>query len=949
MTNFSSTASQLLAQLNSSDTGWDPAPISSLSNTFTMDSGLLPSGGEGWDIGDGVWLNTSGITNFSNAADPDYPHISALLADGINESLAFQEWTPVGGGGGVTAFESVWFNRHPDFVGFQIDFIRLNEHDLSLTPWQGGTQIYENHTWEIWGHRLFVAFYPPTDPEGAYLVDRNETIVNVSLAEPGTAILNWDGSNRSMFGNGTIWSLAVGGLLNGVHEFVVYAQNATGGVFSTGLRHLTVGRGIWARIPFGFGLLPSMVYDAARRLHTCFGGDSLTYAVLDSGSWNRTNVAAVSGYLFCSIALDASGHPEIAYSSGAGLYLATYNGTAWSSVQASPTPNTVPSLAIDPLTNRPRIAYGDLPSVGLVLDSYDNGSWTTQVVASGYTGFNPSLAIDSQGQPHIAYNDPNSRDLRYATRNGTGWSSVTIDSRLLGATQGVLSLRLGANDQPHVGYLTPAGLKYATLNGTIWTNETVDVKTFQFVSLSLDPQGRPRMAYLRWGGDVRYAAWNGTWSVQVVSHGAGSNGYVDVGMAVSPGGEPAILYQGNVSFGHLVFATNHDMAPPSTTASLAGSAGVAGWYRSSVRVTLVATDDLLVLNSSYRIDGGPWLEYFGPFIVFGDGNHTIQFFSIDTGGFVELVQTSGFGIDTNAPTIQTQASGTMGSGGWYVSGVRVKLTANDIGSGIASIRYRVDAGPWQNYTAAFPIATDGTHVVSYTATDFAGNPATMGTLNLEIDTMFPTSSLSIDGTPAATGWYASRPTVHLAAMDATSGVASLIYAIDGGGWQTYVVPFIVVDGAHTVEYRATDRAGNAEATHSIVIKVDTGAPTLSNLTPSGQLTSSLVTVSWSGHDDVSGVVSYAFRVDRGAYQDVGLNTSVMLLLPDGAHDIQIVAFDAAGNSANETTAITIDTNVFSPSGPYRGIPSYVLAGFAVGGATLFIRRILRRRKPGTEL
>src|SRR3989475_12719941 len=111
-------------------------------------------------------------------------------------------------------------------------------------------------------------------------------------------------------------------------------------------------------------------------------------------------------------------------------------------------------------------------------------------------------------------------------------------------------------------------------------------------------------------------------------------------MAVSPGGEPAILYQGNVSFGHLVFATNHDMAPPSTTASLAGSAGVAGWYRSSVRVSLVATDDLLVLNSSYRIDGGPWLEDFGPFIVFGAGHQTIQFFSIDPGGCAGLVQTS---------------------------------------------------------------------------------------------------------------------------------------------------------------------------------------------------------------------------------------------------------------------------------------------------------------------
>ena len=946
-TNFSSLTPQLLAQLNGSDTGFDPAPISSLSNTFTMDSGILPNGGEGWDLGDGVWLNVSGITNFSSAVDPDYPHIAALLADGMNESLAFQERTPVGRGGGVAAFESLWFNRHPDFVGYQIDFIRLNEYDLSLTPSQGGTQIYENHSWEIWGHRLFVAFYPPTDPDGAYLVDRNDTLVNVSLAEPGTATLNWDGANWSMIGNGTAWSLAVSALPNGVHTYEVYAQNATGGVFSTEFRRLTVGRGIWARIPFGYGLLPSMMYDAAGRLHACFGGDSLTYAVLDSGTWNRTNVSAVSGYLYCSLALDASGHPEIAYSSGTGLFLAAYNGIAWSSIEASPTPNTVPSLAIDPITNHPWIAYGDLPSVGLVLESYDNGTWTTQVVASGYTGFNPSLTIDSQGQPHIAYNDPNSGELRYATRNGTGWSSVILDTKLPGATQGVLSMRLAANDQPHIGYLTSTGLKHATVNGTIWTNETVDVKTFHFVSLSVDLQGRPHIAYARSGGDLRYAEWNGTWSIQVVSHGAGSNGYVDVGTAISPDGEPALLYQGNVSFGNLVFATNRDMAPPSTMASLAGSGGVDRWYRSSVRVTLIATDDLLVLNSSYRIDGGPWLEYFGPFIVSGDGNHMIQFFSIDTAGFVEPVQSTEFGIDTNAPTIQAQASGILGSSGWYISDVRVTLTANDTGSGIASVRYRLDGGLWQNYTAPFLIRTDGAHAFTYTATDFAGNQATMGTLNFEIDTRAPASSLSIDETPRTTGWYVARPTVHLTATDATSGVASLLYAIDGGRWQTYFTPFVLGDGPHTVEYRATDRAGNVEATRSIVIKVDTVAPTLTNLTPSGPLTSGSVTVSWSGHDNVSGVTGYTVRVDGGANHDIGLNTSVTLSLPDGPHQIQIEAFDAAGNSANQTTGITIDTNVFSPSGPYKGIPTYILTGLTVGGATLFLLRTWRRRKPPT--
>src|SRR5207249_10670491 len=118
---------------------------------------------------------------------------------------------------------------------------------------------------------------------------------------------------------------------------------------------------------------------------------------------------------------------------------------------------------------------------------------------------------------------------------------------------GVLSMRLAANDQPHIGYLTSTGLKHATVNGTIWTNETVDVKTFHFVSLSVDLQGRPHIAYARSGGDLRYPEWNGTWSIQVFSHRAGSNGFCDAGLAMSPDRERARWYQGNGSLGNLLF------------------------------------------------------------------------------------------------------------------------------------------------------------------------------------------------------------------------------------------------------------------------------------------------------------------------------------------------------------------------------------------------------------
>jgi len=79
---------------------------------------------------------------------------------------------------------------------------------------------------------------------------------------------------------------------------------------------------------------------------------------------------------------------------------------------------------------------------------------------------------------------------------------------------------------------------------------------------------------------------------------------------------------------------------------------------------------------------------------------------------------------------------------------------------------------------------------------------------------------------AVNGWNNSPPTVTLSADDGTgSGVDKTEYSLDGGAFTTYTAAFQVSgDGIHTLEYRSTDRAGNAEATASLAIRVDTGAP-----------------------------------------------------------------------------------------------------------------------------
>ncbi|MFQ6013253.1 MAG: extracellular solute-binding protein, partial [Thermoplasmata archaeon] len=133
-------------------------------------------------------------------------------------------------------------------------------------------------------------------------------------------------------------------------------------------------------------------------------------------------------------------------------------------------------------------------------------------------------------------------------------------------------------------------------------------------------------------------------------------------------------------------------APPATTAAPSGTTGQAGWFISSVVVTLTAVDDLnRVASTSYRIDGESWQEYVSPFTV-DDGVHTVEYFSTDNAGNAEDVKSIDISIDATVPETFRSVEGTLGENGWYTSALTVTLAASDATSGVATIVYRIDGG-----------------------------------------------------------------------------------------------------------------------------------------------------------------------------------------------------------------------------------------------------------------
>jgi hypothetical protein len=172
----------------------------------------------------------------------------------------------------------------------------------------------------------------------------------------------------------------------------------------------------------------------------------------------------------------------------------------------------------------------------------------------------------------------------------------------------------------------------------------------------------------------------------------------------------------------------------------------------------------------------------------------------------------------------------------------------------------------------------------------------------------PTTAASL--APAAVnGWY-RNPTVTLTASDAGSGVDRSDYRLDGGAWTTYAAPFPVTgDGEHTLDYRSTDVAGNAETAQSLTFAVDATAPTITIATPAeggSYLLGSNVSAAYRCADATSALDSCTGPVPDGQ----PLDTSTV-----GAHTFTVAARDRAGNERTQTVAYTVIfafTGFFAP-------------------------------------
>jgi len=233
----------------------------------------------------------------------------------------------------------------------------------------------------------------------------------------------------------------------------------------------------------------------------------------------------------------------------------------------------------------------------------------------------------------------------------------------------------------------------------------------------------------------------------------------------------------------------------------------------------------------------------------------------------------------------------------------------------------------------------GTFDVTVNVTDQDGQ-STAGVTTLTVVNP-PVTTTALSGRVGNNEWYLSAVSVKLMASGGADS-NTIHYQVDGSSWEIYNGSLVVVEeGVHLVSAYAVDAIGDKGIMNSTVIKIDRTPPIVFFGSPASVLTSSSTHLNWSADDPASGIDHYEVQLDHGPFVSIGNVSNTTLILSDGPHVVTVRAVNRAGLTVDASIGFRVDTNVFSLSGPYNGLPS-VLVIVAVVAAALFV--LLRRRK-----
>ncbi len=252
----------------------------------------------------------------------------------------------------------------------------------------------------------------------------------------------------------------------------------------------------------------SMSLDSNNRMHVAYGGDHLYHGWFDGASWQHETVDSdpyVGQYTSMAIkTIMGVQHYYISYydmKNGNLKYAHKISGGVWdlyivddgvATSSASEGDSTI--VGGEDISSFQTWENPELNSNGI------EGINSPNEPTSGVVGKYTSIAIDSTGNPHIAYYDTDNKKLKYASYNGLAWSTETVKQDRTDYKEGkYAALYIDNADRPHISYLEDDhdNLRYVYKEGNNWRYADPDEggNVGGYTSIIVDSKYRVHISY----------------------------------------------------------------------------------------------------------------------------------------------------------------------------------------------------------------------------------------------------------------------------------------------------------------------------------------------------------------------------------------------------------------------------------------------------------------------
>ncbi|PVE05550.1 hypothetical protein H663_020385, partial [Limnohabitans planktonicus II-D5] len=313
-------------------------------------------------------------------------------------------------------------------------------------------------------------------------------------------------------------------------------------------------------------------------------------------------------------------------------------------------------------------------------------------------------------------------------------------------------------------------------------------------------------------------------------------------------------------------------------------------------------------------DGLIWTATFTPATDTEAASNTLSLGTAytDEAGNAGTVATATYAVDTQAPSFTVKLDDASNSGA-----LSDRLTHIDMptisGTGTKDDVILVTM-PGTNEVLSTTVAADGTWSVtpslviasgnvSIMAIDPAGNSSAAQTLPLLIDASIATPVISLISDTGSNN--TDKVTSNGAFTVSADSDSQLEYSTNGSTWTT---TFAAVEGANTVQVRATDAAGNVatSAAFSFTLDSQTSTFTVALSCDSGTTGDKL-------SRDATLVITGAEAGADISYSTNGSTWTSTYTAAEGLNTVKVRVMDAAGNQRTQDYSFTLDSTAPTPA------------------------------------